>query len=156
MTLLSDRALLTRSQGLYQTPPPAPDAVPNRDRLGVSCDFFTNGWIFVLRDTEILMYLMAQRLSTQSQSRGGFAQISGDRRRKRFHLSDAAWESRTTLVRAGLLHQPPDPNRRGDGTVIGRRSGEGAQLNAEFKVVAGGLQNDAVHTLLGNLAAGAS
>jgi hypothetical protein len=89
------------------------------DVVTVPVDFFLNGWLYVLEDTEIATYLMYRRLCSQSTP----AHISAEVREQRFGIKQSAWEQYWVLASTGLLLVESDENRRPDGTFADQSSG---------------------------------
>lgn len=105
--------------------------------LEIPVEFFTNGWVFVLTDAEILTYLMLRHvLLTRGQE-----YVTGDDRREEYGVTDYAYEQHPTLELAGLLHSERDPGRRPDGTFEDYRRGATPTV-ARFAVTSNGLVKD--------------
>ena len=89
--------------------------------FNIPIEFFLNGWIYLLTDSEIANWLMLKEFATRpdggsSVFRKGFT-LDGETRDGDFGLSKHVWETHATLEVFGLLQVDTDPGRRPDGTV---------------------------------------
>jgi hypothetical protein len=125
---------------------PVPYRIPNsgNDVLDIPVNFFLNGWIYVLEDTELVTYLMYRRLCSQASP----AHISSDLRRERFGIKQSAWENYWLLVDSGLLLVEHDENRRPDGTFAEQSAGA-TPLRHRFTLRDEGLSNDGLRVVWG-------
>lgn len=121
--------------------------VPTEDFFTVPATLFTNGWIFVLEDSEIAMLLLAARAF---HKRGDTSfQLSATTRIMHYGIGRDAFEAHTMLDRLGLLEVIPDSRRRSDGKSTEYEK-KGAQPH-ELRFLPHGLQNDAAATLASEL-----
>jgi hypothetical protein len=112
-----------RTTGLavdYQIPRPGPAT------FSIPAEFFLNGWVHALTDSEIAAWLMFRDLSdlnVAEHERPG-VHISGDDRVGTYCLSRDVWDSHVMLERMGLLSVEAAEGRRANGTFEDFRHGE--------------------------------
>lgn len=94
--------------------PEAPEKV-----VSIPIEFFTQGWILLLSNAELLTYLMYRHALA-----GGAEFVSGDDRRDLYGVKDSSWEKHRLLSDTGLLALEVDPRRRADGTFAGHSEGD--------------------------------
>jgi hypothetical protein len=88
--------------------------------VALPIEFFTRGWIYLLTDSEIRMYLILQHLASrfpQSHLMGG-VYLTERERTGLYGVSRDVYESHLMLTRFGLIEQVPSSNRHPDGKVI--------------------------------------
>lgn len=84
------------------------------DTFTLPVEFFTNGWVHVLTESEIAMVLMcAHKHSSQPQ---GF-RMPGDDRLQFYAVSPPTFETHVLLSKAGLLTVTADPKRTATGKL---------------------------------------
>ncbi|WP_176953925.1 hypothetical protein [Streptomyces indicus] len=91
-----------------------------RSVISVPVQFFTNGWVYFLTDSEIRMYLalkhVAARFRDEHLLRGVY--ITERDREWLYGISRDVYESHLTLSRFGLVQLVPNPLRHQDGRVV--------------------------------------
>lgn len=82
--------------------------------------FFTNGWVYVLTDSEIRMYLILKHLAARFREdhllRGVY--IAETDREWLYGLSRDVYEAHLTLARFGLIELTSNPLRHRDGKIV--------------------------------------
>ncbi|MFI9580386.1 hypothetical protein ACIHCQ_00690 [Streptomyces sp. NPDC052236] len=85
--------------------------------------FFTNGWVHLLSDSEIRMYLvlkhLAARFPRMHKDEGVFC--SERERQSLYRISRDVYEAHLTLEKFGLIERVNNPLRHGDGKVVNHR-----------------------------------
>jgi hypothetical protein len=90
-------------------------SVPNDGFFTVPVSLFTNGWIYVLEDSELALLLIAARLR---HKRGDVVvPMEAGPRLLNYGLSRDAFEAHGMLDSLGLLEVEEDPERHADGKV---------------------------------------
>lgn len=133
-----DELRLLQDSGPRAIGPPVPYSMPrpNEVVVQVPVEFFLNGWIFALEDSEIATYLMYRLVCAN-----GPGHVSASFREEHFGIKASAWEQHWVLVDSGILHLVPDPNRRDDGTYIDQSDGANPQPHV-FSLRDDGLKED--------------
>ncbi|MFF4265798.1 hypothetical protein [Streptomyces virginiae] len=92
--------------------------------LTLPVQFFTNGWIYLLTDAEIRMYLVLKHLSATFSEAHLFSGVyCSDRdRNQRYWISRDIYEAHLTLSRFGLIEVAPNRMRHRDGKLMGFKS----------------------------------
>ncbi|MEU5250811.1 hypothetical protein [Streptomyces longwoodensis] len=82
--------------------------------------FFTNGWVYVLKDSEIRMYLILRHLAARfSESHALHGVYLSERDREWLYgISRDVYEAHLALARFGLIQLVPNPLRHRDGKVV--------------------------------------
>lgn len=116
-----DEVRLLEDSGRRTVGLPLPYTIPGagKDVVAIPVDFFLNGWLYVLEDTEISTYLMYRLLCARQSP----AHISASDRAGRFGIKQSAWEQHWLLAASGLVDVEPDENRRPDGTFVDHSAG---------------------------------
>ncbi|MFI6289548.1 hypothetical protein ACIBCM_33240 [Streptomyces sp. NPDC051018] len=86
----------------------------------LSSHFFTNGWVYLLTDAEIRIYLILKHLAGRfpdvHRTRGIYCT---DRDRGQLYkISRDTYEAHLTLAKFGLIEKVENPLRHGDGKVV--------------------------------------
>lgn len=104
---------------VYQVP------VPLREpAFPVPATLFTNGWVHVLEDTELMFILM---MTACHHAVGGQEfRVPTEGRLLRFGIGRDAYEAHKMLSQLGLIKVTQDPGRHPDGKVRDFNSGEQA------------------------------
>ena len=111
MRLLHERGV--RPTGIapdYSLPRPTDSVV------AIPSDFFRQGWVNVLDDSELAAFLMF-RHRTQSAAAGEGVALTGDDRLSRYVQRRSVWDKHQMLADLGLMETVADERRRPDGTV---------------------------------------
>jgi hypothetical protein len=109
----------------------------------VPISVFTQGWIYVLEDTELLFLLV---LAHYHRGLPGGFRIESDIRVRHIGLGPDAYEAHVLLSELGIVQVTPDPSRRANGTVEDY-SVAGASLPHELKFIPAGLETDSLVAL---------
>ena len=135
-----DVVRLHQDSGPRETGLPLSYRLPRHEErtVAIPLDFFFNGWVFVLEDTEIATYLMYRDLCAAGPNR-----ITAADREKRYGIKTSAWEQHWVLVDSGILHLVPDPSRRTDGTYLEQSEGVAPSPHT-FRLLDEGLKQDAL------------
>lgn len=135
-----DELRLLQDSGPRATGLPVTYTLPHHKEstVDIPVDFFLNGWIFVLQDSEIATYLMYRTVCALAPGH-----ITAGAREEQFGIKTSAWEQHWVLVDSGILHLVPDPNRREDGTYIEQSEGAKPQPHV-FSLLDDGLKQDAL------------
>lgn len=133
---------------------PAYYRVPKSSKVGftVPAEFWLNGWLWALTNSEIAAYLMFRALASMypGEHAGDGIYIYGEDREARFGLRRDAYESHILLERFGLLEQQSTPDRHADARIVGYQPG--VRYEAwKFKLTDAGLADDAVMHVLSEL-----
>ena len=115
--LMSDDGLRYRTNAQYRIP-------DGDDFFTIPVSLFTNGWIFVLEDSELALLLIAARL--QHKDGDASHRLPAAPRLLNYGLSRDAFESHSMLDWMGLLEVEEDPERDFDGRTHDYRT-RGAQ-----------------------------
>ena len=122
--------------------------------MSVPAEFFLNGWIHALTDSEIAAWLMFRDLSDLqiAEQERPAVHISGDERVGAYCLSRDVRDSHRMLEMLGLLRVLVADNRRDNGTV--EDFSQGAELiRHRFWLADGALSQPAVPAVLAAVAA---
>ncbi|MCT9003470.1 hypothetical protein [Streptomyces rhizosphaerihabitans] len=95
----------------YESPPTA---------ISLPVEFFTNGWIHLLTDSEIRMYLTLKHLASRyprEHSLRGIYCIDRDREWL-YGVSRDVYEAHLTLARFGLIELVQNDSRHKDGKIV--------------------------------------
>ncbi|MGW1247387.1 hypothetical protein [Streptomyces sp. NPDC002535] len=116
-----------------------PDFQLGQFTVTLPVQFFTNGWIYLLTDAEIRMYLIFKHLATrfsESHARHGVYCNEYDRT-WRYWVSRDSYEAHLTLSRFGLIAQLESDFRHADGKIINfhARTNEGTYPAHRFLVL---------------------
>lgn len=117
----------------------------NETCIEMPIEFFSNGWVQVLQDTEIAVLLMI--LDAQGATSGANVSISADDRRRRYGIGKDALEAHRVLHWLGLISARPGAGRRSDGTVENLGEEGVYPVPHVFQFLPAGLQNHALDTL---------
>lgn len=117
--------------------------------IEVPVEFFGNGWVQVLQDTEIAVLLMI--IDAQRGAAGTGVSISADDRRSHYGIGKDALESHRTLNRLGLIAARPGVGRRADGTVENLGEEGVYPVPHVFQFLPDGLKGDAMDLLRAEL-----
>lgn len=116
--LMSDDGLRNRTNAQYRVP------VEEEEFFTVPASLFTNGWIFVLEDSELALLLIAARLRHKHGDMS--VRLPAAPRLLNYGLSRDAFEAHSMLDWMGLLEVEQDPERDFDGRAHDYRT-RGAQ-----------------------------
>ena len=118
----------------------------------VPVEFFLNGWLWALTNSEVAAYLMFRYLAWQNPNAHGSTGIfvTGGDREDHFALSRDAYESHLMLANYGLLACHPAGNRTSTGQWAGYVPG--GRLEAHrFTLLDAGLKEPAIERVLAEL-----
>ena len=113
---------LLHEGGVRATGPAPAYRLPKADEPTVDfpIDFFLNGWLNVLEDSEIASWLMFRhRCGSPSAYAAGYAgvELSGEDRLATYGLARTVWDTHQLLGVLGLVVHQADGRRRRDGSV---------------------------------------
>ncbi|MGH8829130.1 MAG: hypothetical protein ACRDVZ_16325 [Jiangellaceae bacterium] len=94
--------------------------------VSVPIEFFTNGWLHVLTDSEIANWLMWRDIGdfrTAEQTSADDLMIWASERLGWYDLTRDTWDTHQALTRLNLMTAKFSDARRSDGTLIDYRSG---------------------------------
>ncbi|MEU7693747.1 hypothetical protein [Microbispora hainanensis] len=96
----------------------APYTVPRRTErhLSIPSSFFTNGWIYVLEDSEILFLLMLF-LQRSRMPAEGLIKVEEFERLTRFGVGRDTYATHQLITAFGLIESFPGINRKPNGTI---------------------------------------
>lgn len=122
---------------------------PGKDQVvAIPVDFFLNGWVHVLTDSEIAAWLMFRdfgQIGTKESS-DSFTLFAGDRL-SWYDQSKDVWDTHAMLGRMGLMTAQTSPYQAGSGEESSRRGG------TVFQVTDDGLRRGALTSALAAVAA---
>jgi hypothetical protein len=91
-----------------------------RTIIDIPVEFFTGGWVYLLSDSEVRMYLilshLAKRFPSEHRERGVY--LNERDRKWTYSVSRDVYESHILLERFGLISRIDDPRRHGDGKAV--------------------------------------
>lgn len=105
--------------GARPTGDPIPYQIPDPNRektVQVPADFFLQGWVYTLFDSESALWLMLAH-QRANQPVGSAVAVSGEDRLRFYGLTKDAYQGWWLFDLVDLLDVEVDPNRRADGTV---------------------------------------
>lgn len=128
----------------------------NESVIEIPASFFLKGWVHALDGREIATWLLFRDLLRQRGAGGpdGLGlYVTSEDRIAAYRLPKTVWDSHAMLIRFGLMKLVwRMPERRSDGTVIGRRTGEVEYLGYDrFGFTDDGLAQPAVEAVAGVL-----
>lgn len=94
----------------------------NTDVFRLPVELFTNGWIHILEDTELLFVLMLAYYADRTSPDGGL-RIDSETRLLHHGIGRDAYEAHFMLSWLDLAEVKPDRQRRDDGRVKGHSKG---------------------------------
>lgn len=147
MRLLHERG--TRPTGAapdYSLPRPAEPVVT------LPSDFFCQGWVNVLDDSEIAAFLMFRHTTQSAAAPNDGVLLTGDDRLSRYVQRRSVWDKHQVLSDLGLMVSIADERRREDGTVENFAT-EGPGAFHRFKMIDEPLGRPALNSALADLAA---
>lgn len=113
-----DDLRLMNELGTRPTGAPVPYQPPagTETALQIPVDFWLQGWVHVLTDSEVAAWLMFRNAQATLPSSDGKIVVHGDMRLRLYGLSKEVWNSYRLLERFGLLGVDRPTGRRRDGT----------------------------------------
>ncbi|MCG7286388.1 hypothetical protein MHY85_10450 [Cellulomonas sp. ACRRI] len=113
-------------------------------------EFYTQGWIHLLDDSELAALLMFLVRQEQAGEGLGF-KVLGEHRLRQFCLARDTLDRHVFLEDVGLLRHVPADSRRADGTVVDARTGAPLEPHT-YWTVPEGLQAPALNAVLAAIA----
>jgi hypothetical protein len=133
----------------YRTPK------PDEPTVSIPIDFFLNGWLNILEDSEIACWLMFRhRCGSPSSYEAGFpgVELTGEDRLATYGLARTVWDKHQLLGVFGLVVHQADERRRRDGSVEDYQS-MGKGVRHRFRLSDAPLRDPAIFSAIADIAA---